>query len=222
MEFQKTGTEVFIHGLGQGPESWRETLENMHRGNDVFCPDLSQMLGEGTYAALYRSFSEACGQLPGPLRLYGLSLGGVLALHYGIEHPQNVHSLVLIAAQYTMPTGLLAFQSAVFRLLPERAFAGMGIGKREMLTLTASMAKLDFSRNLEKVSCPVLVVCGEKDRANRRAAEDLARRLPHARLYLCPGAGHEVNRDAPEALAAQLEHFYGENGTVRSCHTDPR
>lgn len=211
MGTRETGTEVFIHGLGQGPESWGETLGNMRRGNGAFCPDLSQMLGEGTYADLYRSFSEACGRLPGPLRLCGLSLGGVLALHYGIEHLENVRTLVLIAAQYTMPAGLLAFQNAVFRLLPERAFAGMGLGKREMLTLTASMAKLDFSRDLEKVSCPALVVCGEKDRANRRAAENLARRLPHARLYLCPGAGHEVNRDAPAELAAQIERFYGEN-----------
>ncbi len=204
------GTDVFIHGLGQGPESWKETLEHMPRGGAV-CPDLLRLPGEGTYADLYRSFSEACGQLPGSLRLCGLSLGGVLALHYGIEHPENVRSLVLIAAQYVMPAGLLAFQSAVFRLMPERAFAGTGLGKQAMLSLTASMAKLDFSRDLRKVSCPVLVVCGEKDRANRRAAQRLAQLLPHARLYFCPGAGHEVNRDAPEALAAQLERFYGES-----------
>ena len=51
---------------------------------------------------------------------------------------------------------------------------------------------------------PVLV-CGEKDAANLKAARRLAKLLPHAQLHILPGAGHELNTDAPAALAALLK-----------------
>ena len=35
-------------------------------------------------------------------------------------------------------------------------------------------AELDFSDSLNKVSCPVLIVCGEKDKANIESPEELA------------------------------------------------
>ena len=50
-------------------------------------------------------------------------------------------------------------------------------------------------------------LCGARDRANRRAARTLAEALPRAALRTIPGAGHEVNRDAPEALGQLLTAF---------------
>ena len=38
----------------------------------------------------------------------------------------------------------------------------------------------------------------------------LAALLPDAAWEIVPGAGHEVNRDAPEALAARLRAFWTE------------
>ena len=40
----------------------------------------------------------------------GLSLGGILALQYAIEHPEHIHALALIGTQYTMPKTLLRIQ----------------------------------------------------------------------------------------------------------------
>ena len=48
-------------------------------------------------------------------------------------------------------------------------------------------------------------LCGERDRANKKAALELRDGIPGAELAWVPGAGHEVNREAPEALAALLE-----------------
>lgn len=53
-------------------------------------------------------------------------------------------------------------------------------------------------------SCPVAVLCGEKDGANLKASKELGARLPNAALQIVPGAGHAVNKDAPEAIAAAL------------------
>ena len=70
------------------------------------------------------------------------------------------------------------------------------------------MADLDLTESLRRVSCPVLILCGEKDRANKKASQELADRLPHSVFREVPGAGHEVNVDVPQELAALLQNFY--------------
>ena len=86
----------------------------------------------------------------------------------------------------------------------------MGIGKRELIQLTKSMMALDFKEDLVKVDCRTLIVCGEKDRANRGAAEMMAEKIHGARIEILEGCGHEVNVEAPEKLAEVLDAFYEE------------
>lgn len=85
---------------------------------------------------------------------------------------------------------------------------GYGAVKKDMIKLTHSMRLLDFSDKLEEIACPVAIICGEKDTANRKAALDLKRALPQAELHIVPGAGHELNRCAPEAMAAILNRTF--------------
>ena len=79
-----------------------------------------------------------------------------------------------------------------------------------MITLTKSMMDLDFTTCLKKITCPTLVVCGEKDKANRKASVQLKTLLLNANLIFIERAGHEVNIDAPNALANVLSAFYDE------------
>lgn len=201
---------ILLHGLGQTPASWDKTLCAMGGGGDILCPDLFAWLEhqDACYPVLYRTFSAYCQQFPGPVRLCGLSLGSILALHYGIEHPQEVHSLALIAPQYTMPKRLLQFQNLLFRWMPEKNFQGVGLCKKDFLRLTGSMMDLDFSQELHRLACPVLILCGEKDSANRSAAQGLRSRLAQAELRTVKNAGHEVNREAPEELGRLLSDFF--------------
>lgn len=197
---------VFLHGLGQGPESWAATVRAM--GTQALCPSLSRWLEEGAdYPHLYQGFAQYCDGLDGPLHLCGLSLGGILALQYAAQRPERMASLTLIGARYRMPKGLLRLQNALFSLMPERSFRGAGMGKRDMMALTRSMLELDLEEELKSLRCPVLILCGGRDRANRAAAVEMKARLPHGELVILPGAGHEANVDAPEALGAVLKGF---------------
>ena len=202
--------DIYIHGLGQNPSAWTDVISNRKEGIPAFCPDLAALLqGSGpAYANLYSAFSEYCGETQETLCLCGLSLGAVLALHYTIEHPLKVKSLVLIGAQYKMPRLLLKFQSMIFRSMKEASFQQMGFGKEEFIRLSDSMGTLDFSEDLKKIQCDTLVLCGERDQANKKAARELAAHLAHAKLQMIEGAGHEVNTDAPIELAAILDDFY--------------
>ena len=191
---------VYLHGLGQTPASWESVLRVLGQESGGLCPDLFGLIRG-------KEVSRYCGALPAPLTLCGLSLGGVLALQYGIEHSDRVGALVLIGTQFVMPKGLLRLQNAMFRLMPGSMFSASGLSKADTMRLSRSMMALDFRGCLARLRCPVLAVCGTGDHANQKAARQLCRLVPQGELALIPGAGHEVNTDAPEALAEVLVRF---------------
>lgn len=201
---------IFLHGLGQTPASWEKTIAQLESAQDCVCPNLAKLYqGDNiTYQNLYEGFSEICDEFDEPLDLCGLSLGGVLALNYTIDHPEKVNSLVLIAAQYKMPKGLLKLQNILFQLIPKSMFQQTGLGKKEFIRLCKAMMELDFSSSLQKVSCPTLILCGQRDSANKKASTELAGLLKNAKLQIIPGSGHEVNIEAPKKLSEALGVFY--------------
>lgn len=201
---------MFLHGLGQDASAWNTTMSYVKADTNYICPDLFSLPNHGRadYSALYHGIEECCESVSGKINLCGLSLGAILAINYAVDHPEKVQSLALAGAQFKMPVMLLKLQNAVFRLMPEKSFAGMGLSKADIIGLTKSMMNLDFSGRLKDISCPVAVICGERDKANQKAARELAETIPGASLHLIKGAGHEVNRDTPKELAAVLNGFY--------------
>ncbi len=199
---------VLLHGLGQTADSWRDVLRELD-GGETLCPQIFQLPTDGPldYPRLYRALCGYLDGVPGRFVLCGLSLGGVLALQYAIEHGDRLSSLALIAPQFDMPKKLLALQNTLFRLMPAKAFEPMGLAKVDVVRLCGSMASLNFRDRLGEVSCPALVIYGEKDRANLGAARELARLLPKSQLRLIPRAGHEVNVQAPQELGAVLQEL---------------
>ena len=174
---------IFIHGLGQDSSAWNETVSlikiKKSISTDIECPNLFALLNgeEITYTNLYRAFSDYCGNFPEPLNLCGLSLGGILALNYTVDNPDKVQSLALIGTQYKMPKILLKFQTALFKILPKSFFRKNGVEKenflKTFLALMNTMYDLDFSGNLKEISCDTLILCGDKDTANKKAAKYL-------------------------------------------------
>lgn len=194
---------VILHGLGQTPRDWREVIGQTR--SPVECPALFDQTGCVNYEKLLAGLDARYGDTSEPLRLCGLSLGALLALDLAIRHPGKVASLVLIAGQPRSPTLLIDLQNLIFRCLPEKMFRDMGLAKRDTIQLAHSMRRLDFSGQLHQVLCSAAVVCGEGDRANLGAAKKLARLLPKGELHIISDAGHEVNRDAPLAIAELLD-----------------
>lgn len=204
---------VLVHGLGQNASSWRRTVEAMENNADIVCPNLSDLLGDKAvcYSNLYRTFEKYCGHFEGKLNLCGLSLGGTLVLQYGIEHPDKVNDMVLIGTQYIMPKKLLKFQNIIFHMMPNRAFQNMGFRKKEIIGLSKSMMDLNFRKDLKKIDCPVLILCGEKDKANKTASFQMKEQIACAEISIVENAGHEVNLDTPKELGAVLSDFFQKN-----------
>ena len=187
---------IFVHGLGQNASSWDKTKECLADKLEMVIPELSEFIRQGncTYSKIYSSFCEYCNDFSEPVHLCGLSLGAVLALNYAIDFPQKAGSLVLIAPQYDMP-----------KFMPESQFKDIGFYKKDFITLTKSMEDMDFTKRLDRVKCPVLVMCGEKDKVNKKAAINLTGKLTNAKFITIEHSGHEVNMDNPEGLAKAIE-----------------
>lgn len=200
---------ILLHGMGQNASSWDKTISSLSNTTETVCPELSDFFTKGNcyYSKMYSSFCEYCNNFSEPLNLCGLSLGAVLALNYAIDFPQRVQSLILIAPQYDMPKFLLKVQNVLFRFMPESQFKDIGLTKKDFITLTNSMADMDFTSGLKNVSCPVLVLCGEKDNVNKKVAIKIAEKLSKAKFDTIANSGHEVNIDNPKGLAKAIEEL---------------
>ena len=200
---------ILLHGMGQNASSWDKTISLLPDSIETACPELSDFFTEGScyYSKMYSSFCEYCNNFPETLNLCELSLGAVLALNYAVDYPQRVKSLILIAPQYDMPGFLLKVQNVLFKFMPESQFKDIGLTKKDFITLTNSMADMDFTSGLCNISCPTLVLCGEKDKVNKKAAIKIAQKLSRARFQTVEDSGHEVNIDNPGGLARAMLSF---------------
>lgn len=199
---------ILVHGLGQNSSSWDMIRENLMF--ECVCPNLSNLItGEVVnYSNLYEKFVKYCDEFSQPLNICGLSLGGILALNYAIDFPNRVNSLVLIGTPYKMPKAMLKIQNAIFRFMPNSAFSETGFGKRKFIELSKSMTNLDFTTELENISCRVMVIIGENDKPNRKSAVETAALIRGSEFKMVKGSGHEVNVDAPRELANLLSGFW--------------
>ncbi|QQK80053.1 alpha/beta hydrolase [Salicibibacter cibi] len=205
---------IFVHGLGQEASSWNSTINSLKLNSNITsCPNLFSLLGtsEPTYQNLYRLFYEYCEGIKEPIHLCGISLGAILSLNYAIDRPDRVDSLVLIGAQYKSPKLLLNFQNVIFYVMPASVFSKVGSDKETFIKLTGSMKELNFTHELANIQCDTLVICGEKDFANKRASKYLSNHIKNANSVMIQDAGHELNKEHSAKLSAILDDFWDGN-----------
>ena len=104
---------VLLHGLGQTAQDWKEVVKQLSI-SDVDCPELfSSAEDEISYSQILGDLEQRYSEVKEQLRICGLSLGALLAIDFAIRHEEKVASLVLIGAQYKVPSLLIDFQSGI-------------------------------------------------------------------------------------------------------------
>lgn len=206
---------ILVHGLGQNETSWNKVEEELKSNSiKVEIPSLYSMLKDVTsdYAALYKKFSNYCNNFDEKLNLCALSLGGILAIDYAKEHPDKVNSLILIGTPYKIPKFLFKVQGLIFKIMPISTFEKIGCKKKDFISLVNSMSNLDIERNLDKIICKTLILCGVNDSQNMESAKLLNKSINNSSFKTIDNSSHEVNVDNPKELASIIYKFWKDRG----------
>lgn len=74
--------------------------------------------------------------------------------------------------------------------------------------LVEAFLTIDITDRLPHISCPTLVLCGEKDTLKPvHYSQRIANRLPHSTFLTIPNAGHAVVVERPTAINTALRGF---------------
>lgn len=202
---------ILIHGLGQNAQSWNQVSEYLNKNAITpLCPDLLSLLqnNEKDFSALYHAFCTYCLNQNDKLNLCGLSLGGVLSLEFAKQYPEKVNSLILIGTPYKIPKALFKLQGIIFHLMPKSVFLKMGCDKKSFISLVNSMGELKIHEGLDKINSDSLILCGIKDKANKKGAVSLNEHIKNSQLKFIEDASHEVNIENPDKLAEIVLEFW--------------
>ena len=202
---------ILIHGLGQNDTSWNMVLDKLDKnGIKAETPNLYSMIKDKSfdYNFLFNEFMDYFNCFDGKLNLCGLSLGGILALHYTKKFPNKVNSLILIGTPYKIPKFLFKVQGIIFHLMPKSTFEKIGCLKKDFITLVNSMSNLDMASDLDKIECRTLILCGEKDNQNMEDARLLNNNIKNSEFKIIKNASHEVNIDNPDETFNMINDFW--------------
>jgi 3-oxoadipate enol-lactonase len=231
---------VLVHGGLVDSRMWDAEFADLARHHRVVRYDL-RGLGRSPRPTGSFSHVDDLDRLLRELRvdtatLVGLSLGGMVASEYTLEHPGRVRALVLAAA------GLRGFQGrprpgsdAFYRIAaadPARAAAiiqdsttlggatarSAAILRRMFVDNAPGWSSTDWRslrwpepptiQRLDRIAVPTLVVVGTADDPDLLAiADTLAARIPHAAKTVIPGARHHLNLDRPAQFRRELRGF---------------
>ena len=202
---------ILIHGLGQNNQSWHKTVIYLKKnGIEAICPSLYEITDNTllNYKSLYGAFSDFCNNQEEKLNLCGLSLGGILALDFAKEYPEKENSIILIGTPYKISKVLFKVQNLIFKMMPKRTFEKTGYSKREFITLVHSMSNLNIAKDLNKIKCKSLILCGDKDNVNMKSAKLLNNIIKTSEFKIISNSSHEVNVDNPKELSDIIYNFW--------------
>lgn len=168
--------------------------------------------------------------------LVGLSLGGMTCLQTALDFPDQVRSLTIVNAfahlylpgfglgrglirlvlLFAAPmtwTGRWVAQSLFPReeqaLLREAALARIAANRRRAYRgALYAVSRFDARPCLHSISCPTLIVAGDRDDTVPLAAkQEMAAGIRGARLEIVSGSGHATPLDAPQVFNRLLLEF---------------
>ena len=197
---------IFLHGLGQSAESWKE-VRNLLTDYPSEAIELFPS-GVSSYQNAKERVYQYLVQETEPFVLIGLSLGATLALELSSYDLPNLQGLVLSGCPLKLAGNILfKIQLMIFKLLPKSFFEKQGADKTHMVGVSEEMKTLDLTQIAQNCHYPSLLICGSKDLPNLISMRKLYQLLPQARFQIIPDGPHTLNTDKPKEFAEKTRSF---------------
>jgi pimeloyl-ACP methyl ester carboxylesterase len=223
---------VLLPGLLNDARLWQHQSQALAALANVSVGDLTQADSiEAMAAAVLRQAP------PGPFALAGLSMGGYVALEVMRQDPHRIIALALLdtsarpdtdeardnrykaIAQAEQDFSQVApalmrkqlhpdhlQQAAITNAITEMAAR---VGKDAFIRQQrAIMARIDSRPYLQKIICPILVLCGREDNITPiELHEEMVASMPGATLTIVEHSGHLSALEQPHTVSAALQDW---------------
>ena len=226
---------ILIHGSGGSAEFWTLQLGPL---DEYFNTVAVELPGHGRTTgpppetvAGYSSWVERvikAWNLPRPLVVAGLSLGGAIVLELGLTYPDNLDGLVPAGTGAHLPVNDLIFDglendfSGSIRMILKWSFTKnvsmklIDNGFQQMIRNKPQLVANDFRacsrfdrrNDLHRITLPTLVICGRQDKMTPTdLSDELVEHIPGAKKAYIDDAGHMVPVEQPDAFNEAIVDF---------------
>lgn len=234
---------VLLHGLGSSCQDWELQVPVLSRHYRVILMDIrghgrSDKPRDGYQIATFSADLLALLEHlhTGPVHIVGLSMGGMVAFQFAVDHPQWLRSLCIVnsAPEVKRRTrsdwvwwlkrwGLARLLSVetVGKGLAERLFPKPQQAelrhkmaqrwarndKRAYLKSFDAIVDWGVQERIGQVHCPPLVIAADQDYTPIQLKERYVALMPHARLVVIDDSRHATPLDQPEVFNQTLLQF---------------
>ena len=197
---------VFLHGLGQSAESWKE-VRNLLTDYPSEAIELFPS-GVSNYQQAKERVYQHLAQETEPFILVGLSLGAALALELSSYDLPNLQGLVLSGCPLKLAGNILfKIQLMIFKLLPKSFFEKRGANKALMVGVSEELKILDLTDIAEICPYPTLLICGSKDKPNLSSMRSLHKLISESQFQIIPDGPHVLNKEKPKEFVENTRSF---------------
>jgi 3-oxoadipate enol-lactonase len=234
---------VLTHGLGDDLHFWDAVTAPLAEHHTVLRWDVrgfgrsDKPPGPYSAAGLAADLAALLDRLEiDGIHLAGISMGGVVAQRFALDHPRRLRSLVLISTSSEIGARGTANWRRLADAIEQRGFgagardasrsfsagfaarhpeivaaAGAQTANNDPLAYAAAaraMSAYQWTTELGSVRAPVLILQGLADQLTPPGGSvKMQRALPAARLLMLPDTGHNVPLEQPEFFTAAVLGF---------------
>ena len=197
---------IFLHGLGQSADSWKEVqyllADYPSEALDLF-PS-----GVGTYQEAKERIYQHLSKETEPFVLVGLSLGAALALELSSFEIPNLQALILSGCPLKLAGNIPFYiQSLIFKLLPKRIFEKQGANKALMVGVSEELKTLDLREIAKNCPYPTLLICGSQDKPNLSSMKAIQELMSNSQFQIIPDGPHVLNKEKPKEFVENTRSF---------------